>query len=282
LKRSQSFFLLMSFLILFTIVSLSVIFIVHSTELKHALAMDKGRPVTALKSSEKKSSSIQQMVKTANRVQTLKSQSNLPTSTANESNEAIIQTKAAETKTAPVSLASLDMPNEKCLKGAPVRNFNITAIQVDMVYNKFGDHDPKAIIYALKEDVEKIRAAIAENPGKPVKEIQPLALRANKGDCVQVTFSNQLSEKASIHIEGVGYDVRGSDGTQAGYNPDSTAATDTEIKYTWNAGDEGTSFFTMGQTLHTLLIQLGIGEQWEMVYLGHSLLNQKVLRGQIR
>ena len=196
-------------------------------------------PASVTKTNVKQYSSNQQILKTAN-----KSQTKVATS-----NEAIIQTKAAQPKTAPVSLASLEMPNEKCLKGAPVRSFNIAAIQVDMVYNKFGDHDPNAKIYALSEDVDKIRAAIAENPGKPVKEIQPLALRANKGDCIQVTFNNQLSEKTSIHIEGVGYDVRGSDGTSAGYNPDSTAAPNTEIKYTWNASDEGTFFFYNGADL---------------------------------
>ena len=92
----------------------------------------------------------------------------------------------------PFPIANLNK-DQNCKKGAPVRQFNIAAIQVDMVYNKFGDHDPNAKIYALREDVEEIRKAIAENPGKPVKEIQPLALRANKGDCIQVTFKNQLS-----------------------------------------------------------------------------------------
>jgi manganese oxidase len=244
LKQKKSLLLLFSFLFLFSIVSLSVVFIVHSQGLKQALTFEKVKSVTVSKTTSKQNSSNQRILKTAN-----KSPSNEASTTNSQPSEAIIQTKAAQPSTVPLSLTSLDMPNEKCLKGAPIRNFNIASIQVDVVYNKFGDHDPKAKIYALQEDVEKIRQAITENPGKPVKEIQPLALRANKGDCIQVTFSNQLSEKASIHIEGVGYDVRGSDGTSAGYNPDSTASPNTEIKYTWNAGDEGTFFFYNGADL---------------------------------
>jgi manganese oxidase len=245
LKWNMSYLLFFSFLVLFSVVSLSVFIIIQSTELEYALALDKVKSTKGPYNAVKQISSNQQIVKT-----TSKAPTNTTSISNSQLNEAIIETKAAKPNpTAPISLASIDMPNEKCLKGAPVRNFTITATQVDMVYNKFGDHDPKAKIYVLQEDVDKILQKHAENPGKIVKEIQPLVLRANKGDCIQVTFHNQLSEKASIHIEGVGYDVKGSDGTSAGYNPDSSAAPNTEIKYTWNAGEEGTFFFYNGADL---------------------------------
>ena len=278
-------FLLISFLALFTLVSLTVVLIVHSSELQYALAFDKGKTISKFSTATEQIASNQQVKSTTNSLVT-----NAVSSPTSPTKEAIIQTKASQPTKAPISLASLVMPNEKCLKGAPVRNFTITAIQVDMVYNKFGDHDPNAKIYALKEDVEKIQKAIADNPGKPVKEVKPLALRANEGDCVQVTFSNQLSEKASIHIEGVGYDVKGSDGTQAGYNPDSTAAPNTEINYTWNATDEGTFFFyngadltyftdptggrgTMGDGLFGALIVEPKGATWSDPVTGEELTN---------
>ncbi|SMQ76554.1 Putative copper export protein [Bacillus sp. OV166] len=169
--------------------------------------------------------------------------------------------------------------NNQCSKNAPVRKFTIAAINVDMVYNKFGDHHPSAKVYALKEDVAKIQQSIEANPGKPVKELQPLTLRANKGDCIEVTFSNQLTEKASIHIDGVGYDVQTSDGTVVGYNSNSTAVPNAEIIYRWNTEEEGTFFFyngadltfytdptggkgTMGDGLFGALIVEPIGAKW--------------------
>lgn len=139
--------------------------------------------------------------------------------------------------------------NISCERGTPVRQFTIAAIEIDMVYNNFGDYDPNAKIYVLEENISKIQRSIENNPGKPVKEIQPLTIRANKGDCIEVTFSNQLSEKASIHIDGAANDVKGSDGTVAGYNPDSTALPNSEIRYRWNANEEGVFFFYNGADL---------------------------------
>jgi manganese oxidase len=141
LKQKKSLFLLFSFLFLLLIVSLSVVFIVHSQELKQALTFEKVKSVTVSKTTIKQNSSNQRILKTAN-----KSQSKEASTTNSQPSEAIFQTKAAQPNSVPLSLTSLDMPNEKCLKGAPTRNFTIAAIQVDMVYNKFGDHDPKAKI----------------------------------------------------------------------------------------------------------------------------------------
>lgn len=41
LKWNMSYLLFFSFLVLFSVVSLSVFFIIHSTELEYALALDK-------------------------------------------------------------------------------------------------------------------------------------------------------------------------------------------------------------------------------------------------
>lgn len=178
--------------------------------------------------------------------------------------------------------------NNQCSKNAPVRKFDVSAINVDMVYNKFGDHQPAAKMYALEEDVTKIQQAIEANPGKPVKELQPLTIRANKGDCIEVRFSNKLTEKASIHIDGVGYDVQSSDGTAAGYNDNTTVAPKAEIMYRWNTEEEGTFFFyngadltyntdptggkgTMGDGLFGALIVEPIGAKWTDPQTGEEL-----------
>ena len=54
----------------------------------------------------------------------------------------------------------------------------------DIQYNKSGDHDPYGMMFSLSQDVEAIKS------GK--KAAEPLVIRANQGDCVQVTLSNQL------------------------------------------------------------------------------------------
>ena len=140
----------------------------------------------------------------------------------------------------------------------------------------------------LKDDAENIRKSVKENPRKPIKEIQPLTLRANKGDCVEVIFSNTLSEKASIHIDGVNYSVQSSDGTAVGYNPDTTVSSRNEIRYQWNTEEEGTFFFyngadltyftdptggkgTMGDGLFGALIVEPVGAKWTDPLTGEEL-----------
>ncbi|TYB53209.1 hypothetical protein FXF51_49935 [Nonomuraea sp. PA05] len=66
----------------------------------------------------------------------------------------------------------------------PTRRFTIAAINKDITYNKAGDHDPHGAMYALEEDVAAIKAG--------TKKPEPLVIRANAGDCVEVTLKNQL------------------------------------------------------------------------------------------
>lgn len=47
---------------------------------------------------------------------------------------------------------------------------------------------------------------------QPCKEVQPLVIRANVGDTVQINFKNKLGRRASIHEEGLSYNVLNSDG----------------------------------------------------------------------
>ena len=37
------------------------------------------------------------------------------------------------------------------------RVYDIEAISLPIVYNKFGDHDPNGMMYVLKQDSERIR-----------------------------------------------------------------------------------------------------------------------------
>lgn len=139
-----------------------------------------------------------------------------------------------------------DYPKSDC-----VRVFDIEAISIPIVYNKYGDYDPNGMMYVLKKDSERIQREARErfslNPPQPYKEVQPLVIRANKGDEIQVNFYNKLDRRTSIHVQGLKYNVLTSDGAEVGYNPDTT--TKDFISYKWYAEREGVYLFSdMGDT----------------------------------
>lgn len=125
------------------------------------------------------------------------------------------------------------------------RCFKIEAIQIPIVYNKYGDYDPNGLLYVLKEDSQRIQEEAMrrfhQTPPQPYEEVQPLVLRVNLGDIVTIRFSHKLRRRLSIHVQGLAYDVMTSDGTSTGFNEDST--TDHEIVYTWYANTEGVFLF---------------------------------------
>lgn len=131
-------------------------------------------------------------------------------------------------------------PSNEC-----VRRYEIEAIEIPIVYNKYGDHDPDGLLYVLKKDAERIRNGAVENFNleipQPYKEVVPLVLRANAGDKVIISFSHSLNRALSIHVQGLEYDVQTSDGASVGFNRDSTAGR--QITYTWYAVQEGVYLF---------------------------------------
>ncbi len=123
--------------------------------------------------------------------------------------------------------------------------FNIEAIQIPIVYNKYGDYDPDGLLYVLEEDSQRIQEEAVRrfemSPPQPYEEVQPLVLRVNLGDTVKICFKNRLNRRLSIHVQGMEYDVDEFDGASVGFNSDST--TDSEILYTWYANTEGVFLF---------------------------------------
>ena len=126
-----------------------------------------------------------------------------------------------------------------------IRRFTVEAIQIPIVYNRYGDYDPNGLLYVLEQDSRRIQeealSRFQQTPPQPYEEVQPLVLRANLGDTIKICFRNRLNRRLSIHVQGLAYDVAASDGTSAGLNPDST--TDDEIEYTWYADTEGVFLF---------------------------------------
>ncbi|WP_342348091.1 multicopper oxidase domain-containing protein [uncultured Nitrospira sp.] len=121
---------------------------------------------------------------------------------------------ASTTGVEPVS-----MKGGLCPKTAPVRNYDVSAINVEISLNQWLDYYP-GYMYALTENIDKIREEEAKNAAARETEghadpgavkngiqdqwIQPLVIRGNQGDCIKVTLRNQLEfgEEVSLHING--------------------------------------------------------------------------------
>lgn len=127
-----------------------------------------------------------------------------------------------------------------------MRSYDIEAVSLPIVYNKFGDHDPNGLLYVLKQDSERIQKRARELFDLPVpqpyEEVRPLVIRANAGDTVQINFENKLGRPASIHVQGLSYNVLTADGANVGFSPDTT--TTSSIRYLWQADKEGVYLFS--------------------------------------
>jgi manganese oxidase len=136
-----------------------------------------------------------------------------------------------------------------CPVDAPVRSYNVVALQKKIVYNTgTGDHDPNGAMFVLAAD-----ETAARNGTKPD---EPLFIRANVGDCVKVTLSNKLpptgipthtgdvplpedpgnfprSNRVSLHAGMVDFRVIRDDGSTVGYNFDQSIAPGASITHHW-------------------------------------------------
>ncbi len=125
------------------------------------------------------------------------------------------------------------------------RYYDIEAIEIPIVYNKYGDYDPNGLLYVLKEDAVRIKKGALKNFNQeipqPYEEVMPLVIRANVGETIVISFSHSLNRPLSIHVQGLDYEIQTSDGSSVGYNKDST--TTHHITYTWYATREGVYLF---------------------------------------
>jgi len=103
-----------------------------------------------------------------------------------------------------------------CPTGRKLRTFNVVAIGKPIPRTPTFT-DPEGKIFVLAKN----KAATYADPAKS----DPLAIRANQGDCIAVTLTNEIPDasafdnfsKSSMHIHHVQFDVQGSDGVSAGF-----------------------------------------------------------------
>ncbi|WP_370621876.1 multicopper oxidase domain-containing protein [Bacillus sp. JCM 19034] len=106
------------------------------------------------------------------------------------------------------------------------------------------DHDPDGRMYVLKENEELVRELVKKNPFTPIDLVEPLTIRANEGDEVEILFENQLKTPSSMHFQEANYDVMTSDGANVGFNEDTTVPPGGEILYCLKANNEGIYYFS--------------------------------------
>jgi hypothetical protein len=129
-----------------------------------------------------------------------------------------------------------------CLKGAPVKNFSVAAINTNLKFNP-NTEDEIEVDFERKLILANADAKIFVLEGEVAKAAagghrpHPLTLRANIGDCIKVKLTNRLKKgNASIHANNLAFDPLDSQGINVGNNPgDQTVAPGESKVYTFYA-----------------------------------------------
>ncbi|HZS10650.1 MAG TPA: multicopper oxidase domain-containing protein, partial [Nitrospirales bacterium] len=140
-------------------------------------------------------------------------------------------------------------PGGKCPTNAPVRKYDVSAINVEISLNQWLDYYP-GYMYVLTENLDKVRAEETKNKEAREKEgfdpgavtnglqaqwIQPLVIRGNQGDCIKLTLQNKLEggEDVSLHIHGSSMVITATGKVATTTNPDSIVAQNKSQEFEW-------------------------------------------------
>lgn len=121
-----------------------------------------------------------------------------------------------------------------CHTDKKVKVFEIAMVQAKITYNRYGWHDPQGRFFVLKEELERhggLDCYIRKVENQEIK-VEPLVIRANAGDCIELRTTNllpefiegspfQLRTRTDIvghHVHLVKFDTIVSDGAANGWN----------------------------------------------------------------
>jgi manganese oxidase len=154
----------------------------------------------------------------------------------------------------------------RCPSTAPVKKYDISAINVEISLNQWLDYYP-GYMYVLTENLEKVREEEAKNKAARENEkdpfdtgavtngiqgdyIQPLVFRGNQGDCVKVVLRNALEggEAVSLHIHGSSMIISATGKPATTTNGDAIVAKGKSVDMEWyihpNTQEGGRQFHT--------------------------------------
>ncbi|WP_017727768.1 multicopper oxidase domain-containing protein [Halalkalibacterium ligniniphilum] len=124
------------------------------------------------------------------------------------------------------------------------RFYHVVAIPIRIVLNRFGDYNPRGAMYVLKENEAKVKELVRNNPFSPVEFVQPLVIRANNGDEIEILFENKLPFSTGMHFQEADYNVFDSDGAKVGFNENTLVEPGKQILYRINANHHGVYYFS--------------------------------------
>lgn len=142
----------------------------------------------------------------------------------------------------PLYADGLDFQHDGQLTG--FRRYEVSAVQLDLIVNSAGWHDPQARINVLTADSARFKDDTGTNDGiSPLisDREEPFFFRALSGECIEFRHTNELPKELDLddfqvrtptdtvgqHIHLVKFDVTSSDGSGNGWNyEDGTFAAD--------------------------------------------------------
>ncbi|HEX6681476.1 MAG TPA: hypothetical protein VF062_01680, partial [Candidatus Limnocylindrales bacterium] len=197
----------------------------------------------------------------------------------------------AYTSSGAVNTAVVSSTANPCPSGVPARSYDVSIFNKALPTAPFSD--VSGVIYSLTSDMAGIAGG--------TKPVEPLVIRANKGDCLSITFRNQLTPgslyggtRAGLDLGKLAKNQELSAGAAIGLNADSTVAIGQSITYKYYADQElGTTIFqnlgSVGSLRHGaygMLIVEPQGSTWQDSFTGDALgstktATQAVIRGPV-
>ncbi len=145
---------------------------------------------------------------------------------------------------------------DACRDSKRTIHYDVAAIDVAIPINGWGDVNPLGMMYALNNPQAIPNVGQIKDPDFKLYDttdmtlpdkIQPLVLRANVGDCIDVTLTNLLEavngRTVGMQVTGLPYDPNLSDGAFIGRNKDTTVAPGQSKTYRWYANRTGGFLF---------------------------------------
>jgi len=147
----------------------------------------------------------------------------------------------------PTEAAAKVYKGAHCPSTAPVKLYNVSAINVEITLNQWGDYYP-GYMYVLDEDIDRVRAEEEKNAAAREDEldpgavtnglqgdaIQPFVIRANQGDCLRIKFTNQLEdEDAGFQVNGSAMIISSTGQPDTAATPGAIIASEETQEYEW-------------------------------------------------
>ena len=136
----------------------------------------------------------------------------------------------------------------KCPAGVPTKSYDVSMIDTEITLNQWLDYYI-GYMYVLTENIDKVRAEEAQNKAARDKDdwdpgavttglqgdyIQPLAIRANQGDCLKITLRNQMEiESGSLHVNGGSMVMSATGKAAITSNPDAVVEPGKSVDMEW-------------------------------------------------